>query len=103
MKGQPPAYSVDAPTLFRGLMEGGSNARILLDLAAANQIELHAGASDWNDLLWLISTALKESGGAYSGEDYGALRNNLPVVFRVHHQIGWTVIQGRNIIRNLGQ
>ena len=54
MKGQPTAYSVDAPTLFRGLMDGGSNARILLDLAAANQIELHAKASDWNDLLWLI-------------------------------------------------
>ena len=62
-------------------MDGGSNARILLDLAAANEIELHAQASDWNDLLWLISTALKESGGAYSGEDYGSLRNNLPVVF----------------------
>lgn len=81
LKGQPPAYSVDAPTLFRGLMDGGSNARILLDLAAANEIELHAGASDWNDLLWLISTALKETGGAYSGEDYASLRNNLPVVF----------------------
>ena len=81
MKGQPTAYSVDAPTLFRGLMDGGSNARILLDLAAANQIELHAKASDWNDLLWLISTALRESGGAYSGEEYAALRNSLPVVF----------------------
>jgi len=81
LKGQPPAYSVDAPTLFRGLMDGGSNARILLDLAAANEIELHAESSDWNDLLWLISTALKETGGAYSGEDYASLRNNLPVVF----------------------
>ena len=81
MKGQAPAYSVDAPTLFRGLMDGGSNARILLDLAAANHIELHAQASDWNDLLWLISTALRESGGAYSGEDYASLRNHLPVAF----------------------
>ena len=81
LKGQPPAYSVDAPTLFRGLMDGGSNARILLDLAAANEIELHAEAGDWNDLLWLISTALKETGGAYSGDDYASLRNNLPVVF----------------------
>ena len=80
MKGQPTPYSVDAPTLFRGLMDGGSNARILLD-AAANEIELHAQASDWNDLLWLISTALRESGGAYSGEEYASLRNNLPVVF----------------------
>ena len=41
MKGQAPTYTVDAATLFRGLMDGGSNARILLDLAAANEIELH--------------------------------------------------------------
>ncbi len=81
LKGQPPAYSVDAPTLFLGLMDGGSNARILLDLAAANEIELHAQSTDWNGLLWLISTALKETGSAYSGEDYASLRNNLPVNF----------------------
>ena len=81
MKGHPPAYSITAPTLFRGLMDGGSNARILLDLAAANEIELHAQASDWNDLLWLISTALNEPGGAYAGVYYATLRNNLPVVF----------------------
>ena len=45
------------------------------------EIELHAQSTDWNDLLWLISTALRESGGAYTGEDYASLRNNLPVVF----------------------
>ena len=81
MKGQSPAFSVNAATLFRGLMDGGSNSRILLDLAAANEVELHATSSDWNDLLWLISTALRESKTAYSGEEYAALRNNLPVVF----------------------
>lgn len=81
MKGQPTTYTIDAPTIFRGLMDGGSNARILLDLAAAAEIELHATASDWNDLLWLISTALRESGEAYAGEEYAQLRNNLPVVF----------------------
>ena len=81
LKGQPPAYSVAAPTRVRCLMDGGSNASILLDLAATNEIELHAEATDWNDLLWLISTALKETGGAYSGEDYASLRNNLPVIF----------------------
>jgi len=81
LKGQAPAYSVDASTLFLGLMDGGSNARILLDLAAANKIELHAQSSDWNGLLWLISTAMKETGSAYSGEDYASLRNNLPVTF----------------------
>ncbi|MBN17579.1 MAG: hypothetical protein CMB37_05425 [Euryarchaeota archaeon] len=81
MKGQAPTYTVDAATLFRGLMDGGSNARILLDLAAANEIELHAQAKDWNGLLWLISTALKENGEAYSGEEYASLRNRLPVVF----------------------
>ena len=81
LKGQAPAYSVNATTLFLGLMDGGSNARILLDLAAANKIELHAQSSDWNGLLWLISTALKETGAAYSGEDYASLRNNLPVTF----------------------
>ena len=48
LKGQAPTYTVDAPTLFLGLMDGGSNARILLDLAAANKIELHAQSSDWN-------------------------------------------------------
>jgi aconitase B len=81
LKGQAPAYSVNAATLFLGLMDGGSNARILLDLAAANKIELHAQSSDWNGLLWLISTALRETGSAYSGEDYASLRNNLPVTF----------------------
>ena len=81
LKGQAPIYTVDAPTMFLGLMDGGSNARILLDLAAANKIELHAQSSDWNGLLWLISTALKETGGAYSGEEYASLRNNLPVTF----------------------
>ena len=81
LKGQAPTYTGDAPTMFLGLMDGGSNARILLDLAAANKIELHAQSSDWNGLLWLISTALKETGGAYSGEEYASLRNNLPVTF----------------------
>lgn len=81
LKGQSPAYTVSAATLFRGLMDGGSNSRVLLDLAAANDIELHATSQDWNDLLWLISTALRESGSAYSGEEYAELRNNLPVVF----------------------
>ncbi|MDP6845301.1 MAG: hypothetical protein QF722_07130 [Candidatus Thalassarchaeaceae archaeon] len=81
MKGQAPAYSVDAATLFRGLMDGGSNSRILLDLAAANEIELHASSSEWNDLLWLLATALRESEAAYSGEEYATLRSNLPVVF----------------------
>jgi len=81
LKGQAPTYTVDAPTMFLGLMDGGSNARILLDLAAANKIELHAQSSDWNGLLWLISTALKETGGAYSGEEYASLRNSLPVTF----------------------
>ena len=81
LKGHAPTYTVDAPPLILGLMDGGSNARILLDLAAANKIELHAQSSDWNGLLWLISTALKETGGAYSGEEYASLRNNLPVTF----------------------
>jgi len=81
MKGQSPSFSVDAATLFRGLMDGGSNSRILLDLAAANIVELHATSGDWNDLLWLISTALRESNSAYSGEEYASLRNNLPVIF----------------------
>jgi len=81
MKGQAPSFSVDAVTLFRGLMDGGSNSRILLDLAAANIVELHATSNDWNDLLWLMSTALRESNSAYSGEEYASLRNNLPVIF----------------------
>ncbi|MDP6899537.1 MAG: hypothetical protein QGF94_01730 [Candidatus Thalassarchaeaceae archaeon] len=81
MKGQATSYTVSAATLFRGLMDGGSSSRILLDLAAANQIELHATSADWNDLLWLISTALRESESAYSGEEYASLRNNLPVIF----------------------
>ena len=81
MKGQSPPFSVDAATLFRGLMDGGSNSRVLLDLAAANIVELHATSGDWNDLLWLISTALRDSKTTYSGEEYASLRNNLPVIF----------------------
>ena len=48
MKGQAPAYWVEAKTLVTGLFDGDSDESTLLQLAACNQIELHAtsGTSD---------------------------------------------------------
>jgi len=79
MKGRAPRYTIDAATIVRGLLDGGSNARILLDLAASNRIELHADSNAWNNILWLISSTLGSSG--YSGEEFANLRDELPVVF----------------------
>ncbi len=80
MKGRAIGYTVDAATIVRGMLDGGSNARILLDLAASNQIELHADGNTWNNILWLISSTL--GSGGYSGEEFAELRDGLPVVFR---------------------
>jgi hypothetical protein len=79
MKGRATGYTVDAATIVRGLLDGGSNARILLDLAASNHIELHADGNTWNNILWLISSTL--GSGGYSGEEFAELRDDLPVVF----------------------
>ena len=57
MKGQAPAYWVDARTLVTGLFDEDSEESTLLQLAACNQIELHATSGTWNTLLWMLTTA----------------------------------------------
>ena len=74
-------YIIDSVKRYPDRLIGFAGVNPLHANAAANEIELHAQASDWNDVLWLISTALKETGGGYSGEEYASLRNNLPVTF----------------------
>ena len=82
MKGQAPAYWVEAKTLVTGLFDGDSDESTLLQLAACNQIELHATSGTWNTLLWMLTTGLSEDGGGgISGTELGEFRARLPVVF----------------------
>ena len=82
MKGQAPAYWVEAKTLVTGLFDGDSDESTLLQLAACNQIELHATSGTWNTLLWMLATGLSgDDGGGISGVELGEFRARLPVVF----------------------
>ena len=82
MKGQAPAYWVDARTLVTGLFDEDSEESTLLQLAACNQIELHATSGTWNTLLWMLTTGLSgNEGSGISGTELGEFRARLPVVF----------------------
>jgi len=81
MKGAAPAHQVDAATIVRGLLDPSSDAGMLLDLAACNEIELHADRATWNAILRLIAQTLGGTPSAYGGEDFAALMQALPVTF----------------------
>ena len=82
MKGQAPAYWVEAKTLVLGLFDEDSDESSLLQLAACNRIELHATSSTWNTLLWMLATGLRgDDDRGISGAELGELRSRLPVVF----------------------
>jgi len=82
MKGRPNVYRVDAALILRGLLDEGSDARTMLDLASCNRIEAHASAKDWNLVMWAIQTTLRDGGGeTIDGGDLMRLKSALPVSF----------------------
>jgi len=81
VKGQAPAYWIDADQLVRGLFDEGSDEQVLLQLAACNVVELHATSKTWNNLLWLVMNSQSGGDGAISGQQLGELRASLPVAF----------------------
>ena len=51
--------------------------------AACGHVEIFAKATAWNGVLWLIMNTLKQDGKpVYTGEELGALRESLPIVWR---------------------
>jgi hypothetical protein len=68
--------------MVTGLFDEDSEDSTLLQLAACNQIELHATSGTWNTLLWMLTTGLSgDEGGGISGTELGEFRARLPVVF----------------------
>jgi hypothetical protein len=81
MKGQAPAYWVNAGQLVRGLFDEGSDEQTLLQLAACNVVELHATSKTWNNLLWLVMNSQGKGDSSISGQQLGELRASLPISF----------------------
>lgn len=83
MKGRPDAYEITVEQIVRGLFDATSHAAMLLDLACANHIELHATPDAWNDLLWLLSRRFVEDDGEpmFDGVELRLLRSVIPVDF----------------------
>ena len=82
VKGQPPAYNIDSAGIVEGLFNSQSGPATLLNLAASNEIELHAQGGEWNTVLWLLASTFRDGEApAMDGAELRALRNTLPIVF----------------------
>jgi hypothetical protein len=83
MKWRPPGYEFDARNLVRALFSENTSEGKLLEAAACGHVEIFAKATAWNGVLWLIMNTLKQDGKpVYTGEELGALREALPIVWR---------------------
>ena len=83
MEWRPPGYEFDARNLVRALFSENTDEGKLLQAAACGYIEIFARPVAWNGVLWLIMSTLKQDGKpVYTGEELGALREALPIVWR---------------------
>ena len=83
MEWRPPGYEFDARNLVRALFSENTEEGKLLEAAACGHVEIFARSTAWNSVLWLIMNTLKQDGKpVYSGEELGALRESLPIVWR---------------------
>ena len=83
MEWRPPGYELDARNLIGALFSENTNEGKLLEATACCNVEIFARSTAWNGVLWLIMNTLKQDGKpVYSGEELGALRESLPIVWR---------------------
>jgi len=83
MEWRPPGYEFDARNLVRALFSENTDEGKLLQAAACGYVEIFARPLAWNGVLWLIMNTLKKDGNpVYTGEELGALRDALPIVWR---------------------
>ena len=83
MEWRPPGYEFDARNLVRALFSENTDEGKLLQAAAFGYVEIFARPVAWNGVLWLIMSTLKQDGKpVYTGEELGALREALPIVWR---------------------
>ena len=83
MEWRPPGYEFDARNLVRALFSENTDEGKLLQAAACGYVEIFARPLAWNDVLLLIMNTLKKDGKpVYTGEELGALRDALPIVWR---------------------
>lgn len=82
MDWRPNGFEFKAANLVRALFDNNTDEGKLLEAAACGHIEIFAAANAWNGVLWLIMNTLKVDGKpVYSGEELGALKHSLPIVW----------------------
>ncbi|MFL2950142.1 MAG: hypothetical protein ACJZ40_07145 [Candidatus Poseidoniaceae archaeon] len=83
MEWRPDGYEFNARNLVRALFSENTDEGQLLVAAACGHVEIFANSTAWNGVLWLIMNTLKADGKpVYTGEELGALRKSLPIVWR---------------------
>ena len=83
MEWRPDGYEFNARNLVRALFSENTDEGQLLFAAACGHVEIFANSTAWNGVLWLIMNTLKADGKpVYTGEELGALRKSLPIVWR---------------------
>ncbi len=82
MEWRPNGVEFKAANLVRALFDTNTDEGRLLEAAACGHIEIFAAPIAWNGVLWLIMNTLKQDGKpVYSGEELGALKQSLPIVW----------------------
>ena len=83
MEWRPPGYEFDARNLVRALFNENTDEGKLLEAAACGHVEIFARSPAWTGVLWVMMNTLKQDGKpVYTGEELGALRASLPIVWR---------------------
>ena len=82
MDWRPKGFEFKAANLVRALFDTNTEEGRLLEAAACGHVEIFVAPNAWNGVLWLIMNTLKQDGKpVYSGEELGALKQSLHIVW----------------------
>lgn len=72
---------LDASTICTALLDEGSEARTLLELAAIGRVDLSCTRKVWNEVLLLLREGMVDGSGEplLSGMDLGQVLRGLPI------------------------
>ena len=82
MSWYPTGYLFSTENLVHAIFNSSSDENKLMIKAAMGEIELFAKAKCCNEILWLITSMLKQDGNSiYSAKELGDLKASLPIVW----------------------
>lgn len=82
MEWRPSGYTFKAKDLVKALCGENTDEALMLTAAVYGKVELFADSTAWNGFLWLVMNTCKIDGKPlYTGEELGALKASLPIVW----------------------